>query len=100
MSDTLTAGPAPSEGQESTCSRCTKTLDTAGSPPWCKACRAKYQRDYKALRDEMKESRGFAAGVSAMRAHLAGQFERLGSGTFSGYESAGLIRQAKGPADV
>lgn len=73
-------------------------LDTAGSPPWCKTCRAKYQRDYKAMRAEMSESRGFAAGVSAMRAYLAAHFERLGSGSFSGYESAHLIRQSRGPA--
>lgn len=81
------------------CSKCTEPLDTAGSPPWCKACRAKYQRDYKAIRAEMTESRGYAAGVSAMREHLAKRFEHLGAGSFSGAEVAYLVRQSKGPVD-
>lgn len=45
----------------------------------------------------MTESRGYAAGIAAMRAHLAGHFDRLGSGAFTGFEIAGLIRQSKGP---
>lgn len=82
------------------CSRCTEPLDTTGSPTWCKACRAKYQREYKALRAEMTESRGFAAGVSAMRAYLAEQFAKLGAGGFTGSEVASLIRQSQGPFNV
>lgn len=79
------------------CSRCTEPLDTTGSPTWCKSCRANYQREYKALRAEMTESRGYAAGVSAMRAYLAAQFAKLGSGGFTASEVAALIRQSQGP---
>ena len=53
---------------------CESSLDTAGSPQWCKSCRAKYQREYQALRKEMSEGRGFAAGVAAFRAHIVGKF--------------------------
>jgi hypothetical protein len=84
----------------SRCSKCAGPLDRKGYPLECRACWAKRQRDYVATKKEMTESRGFAAGVSAMRAHLAGQFDRIGSGSFNGYEAAGLIRQSKGPADV
>jgi hypothetical protein len=83
-----------------TCSKCDGALDTEGYPKWCKACRAKHRREYESTRKEMSESRGYAAGVSAMRLHLAGHFERLGAGSFAGYEIAALIRQARGPADV
>lgn len=98
MTGTTTSNgkPATSSG----CSKCSGPLDTSGAPLWCKSCRAQYQRDYKAIREEMSESRGYASGISAMREHLSKQFERLGSGTFSGYEAAQLIRQARGPAFI
>jgi tRNA(Ile2) C34 agmatinyltransferase TiaS len=92
--------PGLAQDEQGKCSRCTGLLDTDGSPPWCKKCRAKYQRDYKALRAEMTESRGYAAGISAMRDHLAKAFYSLGPGAFTGYEAAALIRQAKGPVSV
>lgn len=101
MTDTREAPPtpaaAPSSPDPSLCSKCGSAIDTTGYPVWCKACRAKYQKDYKAARAEMTESRGYAAGIAAMRAHLAGHFDRLGSGAFTGFEIAGLIRQSKGP---
>jgi hypothetical protein len=45
----------------------------------------------------MSESRGYAAGITAMRSYLADQFNRLGSGAFTGHEISKLIQQAKGP---
>lgn len=88
------------DGQITTCSKlqddgaiCGRDLDTEGYPKWCKRCRAKYQREYKAIKDEI----GFAQGVGAMRDCLASEFERLGSGMFSGSECAGFIRNAPGP---
>lgn len=75
--------------------RCENMLDTEGSPKWCKKCRAKYQREYQALQPELAEKRGHARGVTALRTYLVGEFERLGSGTFNGYEIAELIRQAQ-----
>lgn len=44
------------------------------------------------------KGRGFAAGVKEMRDYLAAQFERMGSGAFTGYEIAEMIRRAPGPA--
>lgn len=84
--------------QPEVCSKCTKPLDTTGYPRWCLACRAKYKREYESARKEMTESRGFAAGISAMREYLAQNFRKYGSaGAFTGYEIAETIMRAKGP---
>lgn len=80
------------------CTKCKEPLDTEGYPLFCKACRAKYQREYQAMRKEMSESRGFCAGISAMRALLVREFNAQGSGSFTGYEIAGLIAQCSGPS--
>jgi len=81
-----------------TCSRCGKERETTGAPPWCRACRAKYQRDYQALRKEMSESRGFAAGISAMRAYLADTLDKYPAAqTFTGPQIARVIRNVRGP---
>ncbi len=83
------------ENPDKQCSRtdCGKPLDTSGSPPWCKACRAKYQRDYQSLRKEMSESRGYAAGVSAFRDHIVKKFEAIGtSANFTGSVAAQWVR--------
>jgi hypothetical protein len=71
--------------------KCTNPLDTEGSPKWCKSCRAKYRREYEALKAGMNQTRGFARGAEAMRKMLSGEFERHGSGGFSGYEIAAMI---------
>ncbi len=80
--------------------KCGKPLDTEGSPRWCKACRAQYQREYKDIVKEMTESRGFAAGMSAMRDYLAHNFDTLygTQGSFTGAQIAHLIRTVRGPA--
>ena len=75
-----------------TCSRCPNTLDTTGYPRWCKDCRAKYQKEYHRIKEAMAEGKGFAGGAAAMKDVLATEFDRLGSGTFPGYEIANLIR--------
>ena len=88
-----TSGP-----EETTCSRCEKALDTTGVPLWCRACRAEYQREYKALQKQMSETRGFAAGVSAAKAFVASEFETAIRGaTINGFEAARLVRACKGP---
>jgi len=86
---------------ETECAKCGNPCDPGASPRWCKPCRAKYQREYERTRKEMTESRGYAAGVSAMRHYLADQFSvRYGStGYFNGYEIADIIRAARGPFD-
>lgn len=80
------------------CSKCNKELDTTGYPLWCKSCRAANKREYEATKKEMQESRGYAAGVAAMRAYLADNFARYGSaGSFNGNEIAHTIRTVPGP---
>lgn len=80
------------------CSKCENSLDTTGSPKWCRACRAKYKREYDATVKDMTESRGFCAGITAMRQYLAERFRSYGTqGAFTGSEIAGIIMQAKGP---
>ena len=76
------------------CTKCEAALDTHGSPVWCRACRAKYHREYEALRKKQE----YIAGVEAMRDCLAREFDTQGSGRFSGYEIADLIWRAPGPS--
>lgn len=76
---------------------CANALDTTGSPAWCKECRAKYQRQYKALQKQMSESRGFCAGVSAAKDLIASEFERHRGVMFSGRDAAHMVRVCKGP---
>jgi SET domain-containing protein len=79
---------------ETKCSKCEKDLDTEGNPKWCKACRAKYQREYQSLKKEMSETRGYAAGCSAMREFIAGYFQQFGNVRLSGVEAAFMTRKA------
>ncbi len=91
------ASPETAVSVDLKCSRCESELDTEGTPRWCKKCRAKYQREYQALRKEMGESRGFAAGCSAMREFMAEHFRTFGSARFSGVEVWDMIRKAGVP---
>jgi hypothetical protein len=88
--------PTPVEATRD-CSRCEGALDTTGAPAWCKKCRAAYQREYKRLVKDMSESRGFSAGVSALRDALVRQFAASG-GTFTGPMAANWIRHFRLPA--
>ena len=79
-----------------TCSKCHQR-PKAKSHDWCNECKAENQQRYQFDRDNMLERRGFVAGVKAMRDVLANEFERLGTGSFSGSECGDLIRRAPGP---
>ena len=79
------------------CSKCSSQLDTEGYPRWCKNCRATYKREYEALKADRASGKGFLRGIEALRETLAGEFERLGSGNFTAYEVAHLIRQTPAP---
>ena len=76
------------------CSRCEADIDTTGSPRWCKKCRAKYQREYQALRVEMVNGRAHAAGAAAAREALAAHFLRFPNSMFSGTEIWAMIQKA------
>jgi hypothetical protein len=82
------------------CSRCEADLDTTGYPKWCKKCRAKYRREYVSLRAQMQETRGFAAGVSAMRAAVEARFQHWPRAMFSGAEIASQVHVMPGPGDA
>ncbi len=88
------ASPQSMEEVKLKCSRCELDRDTEGSPPWCKACRAKYQREYQSLKKEMSETRGYAAGCSAMRDFMCGYFQQLGNVKLSGFEVSIMARKA------
>lgn len=79
---------------------CPNILDTTGYPKWCSACRNQYQKDYRALAAQMTETRGFAAGVTAMRWAVAQYFVAFGKAVFSASEVAEMVRKLPGPGDV
>lgn len=65
--------------------------------PWCKECRAAYQREYEQNRLARKESKGFALGVQAMRDLLCEEFHKLGFSRFEAFEIRDIIRNCAGP---
>ena len=75
------------------CTKCGGPLDTSGYPLWCKKCQAKWHRQNYALKKELRESRGYAAGVSAFRDHIVKKFEAIGTtATFNGAVAAKWVR--------
>lgn len=81
-----------------TCSKCSSDLDTQGYPKWCKGCRAKYQKEYVAVKATMETEQAYVRGIETMREHLAGEFAKHPRVTFSGVEVAGWITRAPRPA--
>lgn len=63
----------------------------------CTKCRTEVARAYQSSKLEQENGKGFGRGVQAMRDLIAGEFYQQGSGMYSGYEIAALIRQAPGP---
>lgn len=81
------------------CSKCSETLDTTGYPLWCKVCRAKYRREYDGLRKEISETRGYAAGVTAMRGAIVAHFAKIGPfARLTPVEIAAMIRELPAPS--
>lgn len=99
-SDNSPMAPPVQTSIERPCSKCAGELDTSGYPLWCKKCRATNKREYEATKKEMQESRGYSAGVSAMRDYLMKHFGTFGSsGDFSGNDVAKMIQNCRGPFD-
>lgn len=97
---TTTSGPTNAQnGTVPLCTKCSERPRAAGdgNNPWCKECRAEYQRDYEQRRLAMKEKHGYALGVKDMRELLAAEFDRLGFSQFSAIEVRDLILRALGP---
>ncbi len=65
---------------KSLCTECgEQPRDGDGYPKWCKPCRKAYDQKYRKLKAEMSETKGFAAGVAAFRAHIVGKFLEIPS---------------------
>lgn len=79
------------------CSKCGKPRDVAGYPKWCKECRAEWHREYRQIKNEMKDGKGFAHGVAAFRAMLVEEFSKLGLSSFEAVEVAHIIRTCTAP---
>ena len=81
-----------------TCSKCGDNEVTGdGYPRWCANCKTLYRRENEAIKAGLKEKAGFKAGVDAMRASLAADFARAGSGVYYGSDVARLIMEVPGP---
>ncbi len=93
----MTSPAAAESAPASKCKKCDGVLDALGYPKWCLKCRAAYRSEYNKTKKEMEETRGYAAGVSAMREHLIEHFIPLGHGMFTALDVARLIKQSKGP---
>jgi hypothetical protein len=77
--------------------RCGNELDTTGSPKWCKVCRSRYQREYKATREDMVAAKAWADSASAMKEALAKAFSVYPTVPFYGFEIAQKIGQFPAP---
>ena len=87
------------EQEKDFCSRCEADLDTNGYPKWCRKCRAKYRREYDSLKRQMSETRGFAAGCSAMRQAVRARFMHWPTAMISGSEVSAQVQTMPGPND-
>ena len=81
------------------CSKCKKNpaADQDGTNPWCKDCRAAYQREYSASLEDRAERRGLRRGIDAMRDAAAANLKFYGGAHFSGIEAAALVKRMPGP---
>ncbi len=79
------------------CSKCEEALDTVGYPKWCKACRAKYKREYETVKIDLIAAKGFAQGVETAISMLSLEFARHGRAMLSGREVEFAIRNAPRP---
>lgn len=83
--------------ETATCTKDDCKEPRSGEKPWCKKHLAEYQRTYNATKEGKAEAHGYAAGVTAFRLLLSSRFQRLGSGGFTGYEVAEIVRNAQAP---
>lgn len=88
------------------CSKCGANLDrdtTEGTANWCKACRAKYQREYQATRAEMAEKKaksegrreGYGFGYQDAIETAASKFTAMGGRVMSAAEAAAIVRKVQ-----
>jgi hypothetical protein len=92
---------APKSPEKCSNTGCSNALDTTGTPKWCKECRARYQRENKALRMSRAESegyyRGYREGVNALRKLLIDELVTAGAGMMRANEVAVWIGSVATP---
>ena len=66
--------------------------------PWCKECRAQYQKEWQAMMKERANGKGYAEGARAMRDHISGELSKLGGSMVMAYEVARFVRGMELPA--
>ena len=95
---------APKTPEKCSNTGCSNPLDTTGTPKWCKECRARYQRENKALRMNRAEAegyyRGFREGVTTLRKILIDELCKAGGGMMRANEVAIWIGSVPTPAPV
>ncbi len=81
------------------CSKCKERprAHPESTNPWCRQCNTEKQMEYQGNRQDMMESRGFAAGQSYIRDFLAGYFMQWPNARISGIEISQMIRKAGVP---
>jgi len=88
------------EKLEKTCTKCGNN-PKAGGPedknPWCKECRAEYQRERVQGLDWRAERRGLIRGIRAMRECLSVYFRAMPR-HLAGPEVASIIETLPGPS--
>jgi hypothetical protein len=92
---------ATAETKVALCSKCGKNPkagDEKDANPWCKECRAEYQREYKQRENWRAERRGIIRGIQAMREATAAYFAQWNGRPFMGGEVSAVVMQLPGPA--
>ena len=79
------------------CSSCKGPLDTKGLPKWCKDCRARWQRERRALENYRIDARSHAQGAREMKEMLAKMFDATGTAVYSARDVAALLRRMDNP---
>lgn len=87
----------PQKQESEKCNKCSAPIDTTGYPKWCKACRAKYKREYTDTVEAMTAARAFNQGVDAFRETLAMEFARHGKAPLTGTQVSWIISNSPRP---
>lgn len=82
------------------CTKCKNRPRAGGESdanPWCRECRAAYQREYRDGEAWRNQRMGIIRGVAAMRQELVVFFQQYSGVYMSGAEVAMKIQQSPGP---
>lgn len=85
--------------QSPNCTKCGKNprADADSNNPWCKDCRAEYQRDWDRGKKERERHRGYVEGAAAMREQIVLALARLGNAQINALDTARWVREQPTP---